>query len=1504
MPDEFEQFLKQRHSTVDPNSQRQAIEQGASELGINPVDYATAMSYESGGTFDPWQRGPVTKWGQHRGTIQYGEPQQKQYGVFPGQSFEDQVTRSNVQYLKDKGVQPGMGFDQIYAAINGGSVKKNLATQDANTGRSIADNIRLAQRDHRNKVLQRFWGGQEPLDDFAKFQQDQKPDDFQQFLAERPNIPQDIPQDIPQQPAPVAPVMTPPQAVLPPETTQIEGMAPIEAPSAYPTGQVAPQSVAPQSVAQPVQNVASQGTQATAPPQKLNFATSEPTISDVNYDDKGNVIPDLTQQSNLRNAQVSAKDAGSTVADAIDIPDNIKTLEGANKYVASQLKAKYGNVNIPKNFTISDWQPGRGATVDFNTLKSIGVDTDAILAQKVAENRVENPELAKIHLDRAVPNAKELGEKVKEATRIPLFGYSDAPSGLFGGLVQNVGDFGGMLAGSIKASPSYGAINEILSNGGTRPVKAVDPTAEALMDFYDSANAFSEATGAKDADGKDTIPTILFKGIGQTPEYAMMSALPGGLVTGIPLKNSLLARAKDKPWNEVVKETGWGVGEGALFTFLPKGVQKLFGVDTSLLKTIGRIGTEVAGISGGTYGMETLKNPDATPEDKLKSAISIGLFHLYGATHGSLKGDVAHVVDAKNNLDAYVKIEGPDKFTFVEKQKPDLELAIPKPADKLSEDFASQPEKGFQITGGKSDNPAIVSPEENAAKLAKKATENAPETSANSSSESTASQEAINRLESEKNAGLTRVVVDTRSKTERPLIGVDAVDYTPKPHESVEYRGGGRNGEVIAQGDKVSPAYSPPERDVATKTEAKPETKTAEPDVYEINADELANEKPQIRQTGSAETFVGASATGNNQSQNNITPEYAQQRGVTITSTSDHPQKDLMARSPETFFKNGRQDGYYIQDFDNGRRLFNPTTGEIITFEASDKKNGTSLQTAKIFAANYAQENPVIERDIPAGEIKRTAIFNKPIEIKEGSTVYNASGKEGEVVGKDGDNLLVQWTKPNGEMDGEPVPVRPDKVSTTKAEKVAEKPVETKVTEPKAEPSTGFTEGSKFTNVTTGKEGELYHDPKLGWRLKTGENSSTTFPNKFWSSQDHIAKTDEILASDKSPIEQAKEIVANEKPVSTQSNSTNKGTTQSRPNSENSTSNKSAETTPIKRPSEELPTEVNAKGVTAESPVKEGGNDGGKSSESATGGEKPSAKASEVPEALKVFEKNKIFTPDAVAKARERLAKKGTQFNAGLDPETLHDLGVIGGAYIEAGARNFGEFASKMKADIKGISDDVLKQVYELVHKNYGDKIPNLEPPEGAKEVKQGERGSSKIGKSIEQKAIEQGLTDGFPETAGYDKKYRDDQIQRVEKVITQDYDAARRMALGLEPIPHEVSPVMLLRGMEEVAKARKDVQLQYELANSPLVSETSRHAQEMRFMQEREQDSAMTALQAIRRERIAQTQRILKGRTVEEAIKQEAERLASTMKRSVEHVKRQIKTKGAWDAFLDSIEC
>jgi hypothetical protein len=111
------------HVMMGSNPLRESIIGAAKELGVNPVDLGTAISYETAGTLDPNQKGPTTKWGEMRGLIQMGEPQRVQYKVGDKTgitvSIPDQM-RGIVKYLQDTGVKPGMGLKNIYAAINAG----------------------------------------------------------------------------------------------------------------------------------------------------------------------------------------------------------------------------------------------------------------------------------------------------------------------------------------------------------------------------------------------------------------------------------------------------------------------------------------------------------------------------------------------------------------------------------------------------------------------------------------------------------------------------------------------------------------------------------------------------------------------------------------------------------------------------------------------------------------------------------------------------------------------------------------------------------------------------------------------------------------------------------------------------------------------------------------------------------------------------------------------------------------------------------------------------------------------------------------------------------------------------------------------------------------------------------------------------------------------------------------------------------------------------------------
>lgn len=130
-----------------------ALAATAKTLGINPVDLGTVISYETGGTFDPWQRGPTTKWGTHRGLIQFGEPQQRQYGVHQGQSAVDQLG-SVAKYLQDRGVKPGMGILDLYSTINAGAPGRYNASDAAAGGApgTVRDKVEQQMGAHRAKA--------------------------------------------------------------------------------------------------------------------------------------------------------------------------------------------------------------------------------------------------------------------------------------------------------------------------------------------------------------------------------------------------------------------------------------------------------------------------------------------------------------------------------------------------------------------------------------------------------------------------------------------------------------------------------------------------------------------------------------------------------------------------------------------------------------------------------------------------------------------------------------------------------------------------------------------------------------------------------------------------------------------------------------------------------------------------------------------------------------------------------------------------------------------------------------------------------------------------------------------------------------------------------------------------------------------------------------------------------------------------------------------------------
>ncbi len=136
---------------------RDGIIATANAIGADPVDLATVLSYETGGTMNPTQTGPTTQWGQHRGFIQFGEPQAKQYGVDWSRPVESQLGADGAvaRYLVDNGYKPGMGLLDLYSTVNAGAPGRYNAS-DANNGGAagtVRDKVTGQMEGHREKAL-------------------------------------------------------------------------------------------------------------------------------------------------------------------------------------------------------------------------------------------------------------------------------------------------------------------------------------------------------------------------------------------------------------------------------------------------------------------------------------------------------------------------------------------------------------------------------------------------------------------------------------------------------------------------------------------------------------------------------------------------------------------------------------------------------------------------------------------------------------------------------------------------------------------------------------------------------------------------------------------------------------------------------------------------------------------------------------------------------------------------------------------------------------------------------------------------------------------------------------------------------------------------------------------------------------------------------------------------------------------------------------------------------
>jgi hypothetical protein len=141
---------------VGPGQERQAIQYIATELGVDPIDVATFINYETGGRLvnGEYRRGLDT-WGgdggRYLGWIQFSPDNQAKYGVRVGMSPME-MSQAIVKYMKNAGVRPGDSLDMLYQAVqapaNMGQARAKGRNIGADTNGSISSHVARMRKEH------------------------------------------------------------------------------------------------------------------------------------------------------------------------------------------------------------------------------------------------------------------------------------------------------------------------------------------------------------------------------------------------------------------------------------------------------------------------------------------------------------------------------------------------------------------------------------------------------------------------------------------------------------------------------------------------------------------------------------------------------------------------------------------------------------------------------------------------------------------------------------------------------------------------------------------------------------------------------------------------------------------------------------------------------------------------------------------------------------------------------------------------------------------------------------------------------------------------------------------------------------------------------------------------------------------------------------------------------------------------------------------------------------
>ena len=136
-----QQDIQEPEIKFSEDSRVQSIVKAAKELGISPIPLAAVIAQESSFRHSVVSTDRATG-KKYTGLIQFGPYEIERYNIKENMTFEEQMI-AVTSFLKDRGVQPGHGAKEIYAAIFTGNVS-NLDKGGANWADSNGTTVNKA----------------------------------------------------------------------------------------------------------------------------------------------------------------------------------------------------------------------------------------------------------------------------------------------------------------------------------------------------------------------------------------------------------------------------------------------------------------------------------------------------------------------------------------------------------------------------------------------------------------------------------------------------------------------------------------------------------------------------------------------------------------------------------------------------------------------------------------------------------------------------------------------------------------------------------------------------------------------------------------------------------------------------------------------------------------------------------------------------------------------------------------------------------------------------------------------------------------------------------------------------------------------------------------------------------------------------------------------------------------------------------------------------------------